>query len=334
MREKLKQLACVGAAIMLLASAGIGLAHAANDGLVDDAPVTVGTTKGKDRDGDPKNPTTTSGRTESDGGLGLDLKNDSNRTAKDVHVRVDKPADAEITTAVWSGDGNFVMQSTGNTLVAHGSLPHGDTAALELIIEDKDGNPLDKKDVKLSIWWTRGANHNIVLSATSPDTIGAGDPMTALSSLGIPGYTENVVQVSDGTDEADLNVVVLAECHGFRFQEGSLVVSTNEGQSFAMGTLGGDELEVSAWDEDGNQVTTQQRISFSDPRIDVDGNFVIDVDRAQDDDKHIVIVIRNLRVTGMNTRAVDDPITVSFSGAAIGGGSLDDLYDIVEVVWS
>jgi hypothetical protein len=306
----------------------------ATDGLAKDQPVNVGSCKGKKKDGNPESPISTSGKTVADGGFGMDLKNTSNNNVRDVHIRVDSPEGAKIRTAIWAGTPPaFVTMTTlpASTLVAHGDLANGSTTAVDLIIEDKDGNVLNNKDVKLSIWWSRGVDHNIWVSATSPDTIGDGDPMVTLVSLEIPDYNVDVVEVEDGVDEADLNMIVLAECHSFRFQKGSLVLSTNGNQKFAMGHLDGEDLVVAAWDEDGEQVTSQQRVSFSNPRIDVRGNFVVDVERNQDDDLHLVIVITNLRLTGLDSRDFDAPVKVSFSGAAIGGGCLHDLYDIAIV---
>lgn len=308
-------------------------------GLAKDAPVAVKSTNGKDKNGKPLSPTKVSGKLAEDGGFGMDLKNEGGETAKDVHIKVIKPADAVITTVEWAGTPapfTTVTALPAAEVDSHGTLSNGGVVGVDLLVRKSGAPPTTYPEgtaVEFEIWWTRGVNHNIIVSATSPDTIGSSDPMITLASLGIPGFNVAPAEIPEGQAQGDLNMIVLAECHGFRFQKGSLVLSTDGNQGFAMGHLDGEELVVAAYDETGRAVTSQTRVSFSSPRIDVNGNFVVDIERNQSDDLHIVIVIKNLRLTRANEREKNGrPIKVSFSGAAIGGGCIKDNYTIATIV--
>jgi hypothetical protein len=321
------------AAAMVLST--VVVIQAQNPGRVRDNPVQVGNSKGGEGPTPPRSPATTSGRTTASGGLILDLNNASTVHASDVHIRVDSPRGAMVSSLNFPG-GEFEAHNTLPAGTAEGRIPAsgnpvapGTVVPVDIVVVDKDENPLDQSQVSLSIWWSRGPNFDIWVSATSGNRIGNAEPLTTLASLGITNYNVSPVQVLEGTEQPiDLNLIVLAECHNFRFQEGCLVVTAEGTPTFIIDE---DKTHIEAWDEQGNQVVSQSRVSFSNLRIDDFGNFVFNVERDNTDDLHIVIVIRGLKITNLEGVLADWSVPVSFGGAALGGGCIHSLYDIVTI---
>jgi hypothetical protein len=327
--------------ILLIAAAmvlsAVVVIQAQNPGKVRDNPVQVGLSKGGEGPTPPGSPTTTRGRTTASGALIMDLNNASPLSASDVHIRVDSPRGAKVSSVNFPG-GQFAVHNQqglpaataeGRIPAGGNPVPPGTVVPVDIVVVDKDDNPLEQQQVSLSIWWSRGPNFDIWVSATSGNRIGNAAPLTTLASLNITNYNVSPVQVLKGTNQpVDVNLIVLAECHDFRFQEGCLVVSAEGTPTFIIDE---DKTHIEAWDEQGNQVVSQSRVSFSNLRIDDFGNFVFNIERDRTDQHHIVIVIRGLKITNLEGVLADWSVPVSFGGAALGGGCIHSLYDIVTI---
>lgn len=322
------------AAIAMVAAAVVTTDGQVQPGLVQDAPVEVRLGNGGVGKVPKKYGARTSGTTTSTGGLAIDIQNKTGRAARDLLIKVHRPPGGKIKNISFP-DGQFQNTQTLPSESAYAVVPgggdsveDGDKVAIDLQIEDKNGNNWSGP-VTLEITLSRPQleGDDIWLSATDDIYIGDGDPIASIASLGISGFDTSPVQVVAGNSSADLNMLVLAECHGFRFRSGSMVISVSGNPKF---DITGDTV-IEAWDESGDQVTSQTRVSFSGLRIDADGNFVFDMTRKQDDDKHIAIVIRGLGITNLS-ETVGASFAVTFSGAPIRGDCLDNLYEIVSIV--
>ena len=306
---------------------------AADPGATATNPVGVGVAgSSKDTPPKPKSPTAFRGNTNGPGALGFDVKNSSEKTARDFHLRIVFPPGAKISDIAM--DPPWVVNtSSGESVDA--KIPAGTAGAapdsvhpVDIEVEDKDGNPLSNTEVKLEAWWTRGINNNIIICATSPDSIGDGDPVATIASLSIPGYSATTPSVPETTPSVMLNPLVLAERDGYRFDNGDIVVNPSGNAVFAIEL---DQTTVEAYDQNGDLVTSQTRVSFSDLRIDSRGNLVFSMTRNPDDKLHLVIMIRGAKLSSLSGESRSSTVTASVSGSAVSGHLLEDIWNLIDI---
>lgn len=324
--------------------------HSADPGKADEGnPIAIGRAGSKPfSPAEPLSPKvvkckTTNGPPGVMGQVSFDVKNDTGGEVTDLHVKVISPQGAQVKQIATTGIGGnspFTEQTptppadppateavAKSPVQGGNTLPNQGKVVLDLIIVDAAGTELNAKDVTLHIWWTRGINRNIVVSATSPHEIGSGDPRATcaavLDNAGV-SFNATAVQIAAGSAEAACNDLILAECDGFRFQNGTLVVSPNNSAKFALA----DSTRILAYDQNGADVLGTRRFSASDMRIDERGNFVFTVGRRAEDSKHVMIIIRGLVLTNIKAREAGEKIHGSVSGAPVAGHCLHELYHV------
>jgi hypothetical protein len=317
----------------------------ANPGFAEeDEPIEVGKA-GAFANGEPKDPKEIKAKTAAGaaaGDVSLGLKNTSGRDVTDVHVKIVLPKDhkiKEINTTHTDftendPDGSGAAKSEAVAKVpsqSQGKLENDEEITVDVTIVDSEGNEVENKDVTLEVWWTRGNSRNIVVSATSPEAIGDGDPRVTLASLNTTHEWEfnfGVAQVA-AEPEVELNDLAIAECDGFRFQKGSLVVRPNNSTRFSTDF---DSFRLSAYTETGDTVLGTGRFSAGEPRVDSRGNFVIDITRSQDDEEHIVIVLSGLKLEGLSGHDSGQKVHADVSGAAVAGHCMHRYWRLLTVV--
>jgi hypothetical protein len=299
---------------------------------------------GMKRDGTASRPTRVGIRTNPDGKAVSEISNASGVKVSDFHVELGPRAKRlgyKITDFQIGQPSPFDSQShddtsaeAESTAVPPQMLDEGDSVSVMLEIEDKDGNPVENTEVDFTMHWTR---FGVVVSNTSNTDLG-GEADVAMVSV-IPNYSSGPAQVQFGTDAVTCHDIALGETFGYRFQNGSLVVSPSDTPSSALAFEIDDSTRVKAYDENGDDVTGSGHFSASNLRIDDAGNFVFDVARNTGHDKHIVIVVRDLRLIGMGPVSgefgglgPDEEIHAGISGAAVSGGCFDEAYHLVTIV--
>ncbi|MBZ0137970.1 MAG: hypothetical protein K8I27_16560 [Planctomycetes bacterium] len=315
-------------------------------------PLEVGKA-GAHGDGTPKDPKKVDAKTASGGAAGdvtMKLKNTSGEDVTDVHVKIKIPKDckiSEISTSKPGGspftenepDGSGDPESEAVAKVpAQGtnSLADDDTVTVDVSVvcwdeATEEWVDVANTDVQFEIWWTRGDGRNIVVSATSSEQIGDGDPRTTLASMNTThswGFDFSVFETAEYT--ASLNDLAIAECDGFRFQEGSLVLRPTNSTRFNAASL--ESFSISARSEDNDNVLGTGRFSAGEPRIDSRGNFVIDITRSQSDTEHIVIVLSGLKVEDLSGHEAGQKVYADVSGAAVAGYCMHRYFHLLTVV--
>lgn len=203
------------------------------------------------------------------------------------------------------------------------SLENGKQLKVSITIVDDDGNPQKDIDVEYKVWWTEFGD---AICATHTKEIGEGRPRTRLEDV-VPGYNPEPAVIVAGAGGARCNDICLAETDGYRFQDGDIVLEPTNSASFAI-TL---NTEVVAFTEEGERASPKLFQSRN-LRIDDRGNFVFSIDRSQQDELHVVLVIRGLAVVDLERHDVGQEIQAGASGSAISGYCLEELYTLVRVV--
>jgi hypothetical protein len=315
--------------------------HAAQE--VPNEPRAVGAA-GMKRDGTAKRPTSVGIWTNPDGKAVSEISNASGVKVSDFHVELGARAQRlgyKITDFQIGQPSPFDSQTYGDnsaeaksTAVPPQMLDDGGSVSVMIEIEDKDGNPVENTEVEFKMNWTR---FDVVVANTSNTDLG-GEAEVAMVSV-IPSFSPGPAQVQFGTDAVTCHDIALGETFGYRFQNGSLVVAPSDTPSSALAFEIDDNTRVKAYDENGDDVTGSGHFSASNLRIDDAGNFVFDVARDTDHDKHIVIVVRDLRLIGMGPVSgefgglgPDEEIHAGISGAAVSGGCFEEAYHLVTIV--
>jgi hypothetical protein len=319
-------------------------------------PVSVGSA-GDDGAGAPAAPTPVSLRTGNGpaaGSIAIDVKNKSGKRVTDVHVRL-KDANVRIVkistvgggagSPMTSNDPDGTQQDGGgeNDTRPEGSskvppenpggLDSDEGITIQLEVEHFEGGQWVKKEgsfVNAEIWWTRGENRNIVVSATSPNEVGDGDPRALIANISTQhelGLVMGPADVVAGSESGTCNDLTIGECDGFRFQNGCLVISPSNSARFT-----GAE-SVIAYNMGGEVVSGTSLVSVSNLRVDVRGNFVVDIQRDQQDEEHIFLVIRGAQLTKVaGNNDVGQEVHAKVSGAAVAGYCMKDYFHLITVV--
>jgi hypothetical protein len=205
-------------------------------------------------------------------------------------------------------------------------LSAGNTLTVVLAIRDNSVQPpaLPPKGAKFRFELTPTLKTEVVCN-TATNGIGSGRPRTAVASLGIVGlHTGPISVTADPSETWELNDLCLAECDGYRFRRGSLVLTPTRGTRFVMD----EDTRVLVYNEMGDE---SDLVIIAEKRIDDRGNFVFDLHRSADE-HHVVLVIRGLKLKGVglpgDADPVDPDIYCTASGAAISGAVLTNMWKI------
>jgi len=293
-----------------------------------------------------KNGTKVTGVTGERGKVIHDVKNTSGKAANDVHVKITSmmhdpdgppvPYGAEeaykvagITTVEidddtshMTGEANEDGEGADAECAEGESLANNKKLKISILIE-KNGVAVEGIKVEMEIRWTEEGQ---TISATDTKTIGDGRPRTPLSAEIIPNYNPQAVEVDLGADEVTLNDICLAETDGYRFQDnGDIVLKAPNSTAFNI-TL---NTQILIYDEDGDAADPTQA-GAANLRIDERGNFVFNVSRDALAEKHVVLVIRNLKLEGLDDYQYDPghALHADLSGSAISGHCIHDVYHL------
>jgi hypothetical protein len=193
---------------------------------------------------------------------------------------------------------------------------------------DGDGTWEDAEGIKveMEITWTQLGQ---VVCATHTKEIGDGVPRELLSDV-VPELNDGAVQVTVGSDDATLNDICLAETDGYRFQDnGDIVLKGPNSTAFNI-TL---NTEILIFTEEGEAASTEDA-DTGNLRIDDRGNFVFNVRRNGLAELHVVLVIRNLKLEGLDDYQYNPgrELHADLSGSAISGHCLKDVYHLATMV--
>jgi hypothetical protein len=339
-------LICLTLAVMLVATT---VRVDANPGFpVENEPVDI-EKAARDQDGNvdhnetKKIPATTA----NNGQVSIRVRNATGEPVTDVHARawiVDdggrrEPAKIKLIEVV--GQHPFTETSPGpnddpadsgsaKSPQGGGTLPDGDEVTVNLIIVGPQDEELGAGvKVEVEILWTRGALRDIYVAATSPTQVGDGDPRALMADISTQhqlGLVMGPAEVLAESQFGECNDLTIGECDGFRFQNGCLVLSPSNSTRFT-----GAE-SVIAYNIAGEVVSGTSRLSVSNLRVDVRGNFVVDIQRAQDDEEHIFLVIRGAQLTNIENHDVGQKVYAKVSGAAVAGYCMKNYFHLITVV--
>lgn len=271
-----------------------------------------------------------------DGEIDFDVKNTMNIKANDIHFEIVKPtgyeiADVESDNQIFDNHWPSLGEDSSSSGGAKGGWVDqdgggDDQVAFKLKIVDAQGADADEgEDITITTVWSRWGN---AVAMFSPDGIGAEGESTALLANIVPNYDATPVNVAlNGPSEVTCNDIAIGETFQYRFESGSLVVKPSNGRF----ELDPEETEVKGFNENGDDVTGTGAFGVSNVRINDQGHLVFEVSRDRTDDLHVAIVIRGLKLTGLDAAGEPHNINVGMSGAAISGECVDNLTHIVSV---
>jgi hypothetical protein len=338
-------------ALSVLALAMLGMITTnvtAGPGIADGAaPIKVGKSGGKQSERTEITGTTASQPAAAKGKLNMQLKNTTDKAVSDLHIcikqikypgknwkNVDDTAPEKIDsvqTAAIDGE-DMPNHTTEDNCVtvkcdAGKTLKKDEQLSITVRVKNEDTGQYVEAEVKLEAHWTID---DIEVCATSTDDIGSDRPVTSLASV-VDSYDPSTAEGVAETNVVTCNDICLAERDGYRFQNGSIVLTPDNSTSFAIDV----NTEIVVFDEDSNEITTENdRVDITNLRIDDRGNFVFNISREAggSDEKHIVLVIRGLMVSGLSNHEVGEEVRGSVSGAGVSGYCMHNLYTLVRIV--
>jgi len=332
---------------------------AQQDGFPDQKmPIDVGKVGGnKKADGTPSSTAKFTAWTASNGQVTMDLKNTTGEDVSDVHVRASRTNDNaalkiySISTSKSGGtpfterdpDGNEGAEGVKDVGSAWSPIPEGNTLddgdviIVDIKVADAQGNTIPAgTQVTLEVWWTRGEDRDIAVSATSPNEVGDGDPRASIAAIADAeqlGLTLGPAEVTENQTsgiEVACNDLTIGECDGFQFQQGSFVITPNNSTRFTF-TSG---EEVHAYDDQGALVSggSSPTVVISNLRVDSRGNFVFDIERDPTYTHAIFLVIQHLRLEGSGRYGAGQQVHAKVSGAAVAGYCMSNYWHLVTFV--
>ncbi len=307
-------------------------AHAA-DKEVDLKPV-----GGKTQEGKPSKPTKVQWKVNGVNKLVWTFRNETKKQINDLHVRNVEYKDAEgnwqkakiSAIETWEVDDDSSWMDGGP--VDGGSGANAETENGEQLGEGKKLKvaitliPAQDEGTQVRCEFY-GTDAGDMVCNTAAREIGPGPGRTLLSNLGIPDFNGATKEISEEATSATLNDICLAECDGYRFENGSLVFTPDNSTRFAIDSESPPEILV--YNEDGD-VAGGGVFGVSNPRINNEGAFVIDVTRDQAAEKHVVVVVRGLQLAGINLNAGEE-VYCAVGCTAIGGAHLTNMWKVAVI---
>lgn len=216
-----------------------------------------------------------------------------------------------------------------STATSRENLADQGKISVRVKVVDKEGNPVQNEHIEFLMHWTRWDE---VVSNSSTARLG-GMAQVAVADV-VPDFNPSVATSKAGINTLVCKDIALGECYGYRFQNGSLVITPDKPAKFKINA----DTRVLAHDEEGTDMLGSGAFSAANLRIDEAGNFVFDITRDQAHDNHIVIVVRGLQVTSMGPVAgvsggvgAGEEIHAGVSGAAVSGKCAHGIYHLVSV---
>lgn len=295
----------------------------------------AGGTKGDSTE--PHNPTEkTITKTSALGNANLVLHNKTGQDATDVHVRVVSSEDALINsvsighanwseahpTALPAGEAGAEADETWHEIPDQDSIDFNVSFVRIVSTDPLTYEDVGNEKVVIEVWFTAG-NDNEVIHAVSPHTVGDVDDGDAITSVGIPSFDDEVVTADTEATSVALGDIAIAERHGFRFQNGNLLIKPSEGLSFT-GLTG---VTLLAYHQDGNAAPAGD-IELGPARIDDMGNLVFSVERRPADPEHVIIVVRGATIATPNGGLDGDEIYIGVQCSALAGFVLEDFKQV------